>query len=110
MHAVPTRPRNFTLERVPGTPTQLRASWILPDTPNGVILSYTIRCTATIEASIIIDVVGGDSLTVLLEGLSPYTLYNCRVSANNSAGEGLSTDNETALTDEAGMYVIDIAQ
>ena len=103
-HTVPTQPRNFTLEPVIGAPTQLQASWIPPDPSNGLILSYTVRCVTAAQTPIIVAIVGGDSVTVLLEGLSPFTFYTCYVSANTSAGEGLSA-NESARTDEGGMYV-----
>lgn len=101
-YAVPTRPRNFTLETVAEAPTQLRASWIPPDPPNGAILNYTVRCADATERSIFNYTFDGDSVVVVLEGLSPYTLYSCNISATTSAGEGPSTDNETAQTDEAG--------
>ena len=95
---------------IDGTPTQLLASWMSPDPTNGEILNYTVRCTNVNQTSIFAVIVAGDSLMVLLEGLSPYTFYSCNVSANTSTGEGPSTDSETAQTDESGNMIFQAMQ
>ena len=41
-------------------------------------------------------------LAVNLTGLSPYTLYECTVSASTGAGEGSASTPQTARTDEDG--------
>ena len=41
---VPTMPLEFTLEDVPDEPNQLFASWMEPQPPNGVIISYSLTC------------------------------------------------------------------
>ena len=42
---VPTMSLEFTLEDVPDEPNQLFASWMEPQPPNGVIVSYSLTCT-----------------------------------------------------------------
>ena len=42
---VPIMPLEFTLENVPDEPNQLFASWMEPQPPNGVIMSYSLTCT-----------------------------------------------------------------
>ena len=46
---VPTVPRNFTLQNIPDEPNQLLASWMEPKPPNGVITSYSVTCTLSIN-------------------------------------------------------------
>lgn len=102
--AVPTQPLNLTLETVIGNPTQLRASWSPPDEPNGMILNYTVTCTSMdVQSSPLTTMVDMSTIVTVLGDLLPFTNYSCAVSATTSAGEGSSTDTETAQTDEAGL-------
>ena len=46
---VPTMPLEFTLKNVSDEPNQLIASWMEPQPPNGVISSYSVTCTLSIN-------------------------------------------------------------
>ena len=46
--------------------------------------------------------VSGDQTFVKVEGLVPYTLYGCSVTATTSAGEGDGSVVISARTDESG--------
>ena len=45
-------------------------------------------------------VVNGSTFTTTLEGLTPFTGYTCTIFASTGAGEGNSSDPQTATTDE----------
>ena len=51
-----------------------------------------------------VEVQNGDTAT-LVPGLTAFTRYECFVTANTSAGEGESSNTQTARTDESGMCV-----
>ena len=63
-------------------------SWELPveSGRNGIIISYSVACTDAQSNPIISDEVTETSFTV--EGLQPYSQYNCTVAASTSVGEG----------------------
>ena len=80
------------------------ASWMEPDPTNGIISNYTIRCnnsnsTMTREPQVITDV---SALSATLDGLMPFTTYECTISASTGAGEGASSGPQSATTDEEG--------
>ena len=98
----PAAPRNFTLETIPSSPMQLRAFWVVPDPTNGMIINYTIRCNSSNTQPSLMRMVESSMTSLVLEGLSPFTAYSCRVSATTGAGEGPSSNSMTAQTDEDG--------
>ena len=63
-------------------------SWELPieSGRNGNITSYSVACSDADINLIVNDEVSDTSFTV--EGLQPYSQYNCTVTASTSAGEG----------------------
>ena len=63
-------------------------SWELPieSGRNGIITSYSIACRDADINLIVNDDVIDTSFAV--EGLQPYSQYNCTVTASTSAGEG----------------------
>ena len=79
---------------------QLQASWDTPNPTNGRITGYNIRCSAPDVQDFLTFEENGTLL--ILDELTPFTVYTCNVSANTSAGEGPSSDNMTALTNEDG--------
>ncbi len=85
----------------------LSASWAEPAPTNGIISSYTIRCTeVTSNLSLApFDVTSVTVLTTTLSGLIPFTKYECTISASTGAGEGSSSDPQRATTDEDGKLV-----
>ena len=103
-----------------GEPNELLATWTVPEDPNGIILNYTVYCDETVlvegsEASgegndvsesntpTVIVVVPGSELFVVVMELTPYTYYDCYVTANTSVGEGNSSMIKSAQTDESGQ-------
>ena len=91
---------------VPDSPRTLMASWMEPDPTNGIISNYTIRCNDTISIvvrapQVITDV---SALSATLDGLTPFTTYECTISASTGAGEGASSGPQNATTDEGGKY------
>ena len=89
---------------VENSPQTLMASWMEPAPANGVISNYTIRCTNTIstmarDPQVITDV---SALSATLDGLTPFTMYKCTISASTGAGEGASSGPQSATTDEDG--------
>ena len=51
-----------------------------------------------------VEVQNGDTAT-LVPGLTAFTRYECFVTANTSAGEGESSNTQSARTDESGVCV-----
>ena len=103
---------NFRLEMVENSPRTLMASWMEPDPTNGIIFNYTIRCndtnsTMAREPQVITDV---SALSATLDGLTPFTTYECTISASTGAGEGASFGFQSATTDEDGRWIIVINQ
>ena len=95
-----------------GNPTQLRASWLPPNPPNGIITGYTVYCNVSTDQVYEEQVPTGETLfavgvlnddtAVLVTGLMPFTRYVCVVTANTSAGEGELSDPQNATTDQDG--------
>ncbi|XP_064396510.1 phosphatidylinositol phosphatase PTPRQ-like isoform X2 [Halichondria panicea] len=105
---LPTSPLNFTLSVV--TSTQLMASWSPPNPVRGHITAYTVYCNSSAQqaypeisnsavlASITVD---GDSTMMSIPELTPFTSYDCHVTASTSVGEGPPSNTDTAITAEA---------
>ena len=110
---VPSMPLNFNLERLANQPTQLSASWSEPLPANGIITAYTLTCSLSSQqfypeqsntepSSIVSTVQDGSTTSATVEGLVPFTNYDCFMTANTSVGEGDSSSTETQRTDESG--------
>lgn len=95
------------VQAVPGDPYSLYLTWMPPTEPNGYIIQYNIYCqdfqlgsggptmlpfweTST----------SGSELNATVAGLTPFTNYECFVTANTSVGEGNSSNIEYQTTDE----------
>ena len=103
-HTAPSAPQSFTVTIVNQMPTNLSASWTAPQTANGIITSYTISCreNGTMDEFVTTVVNDGLATTVIISGLSPFTVYECFATANTSAGESDRSNIDTAQTDEDG--------
>ena len=116
----PSSPLNLSVSTVPGSPNQLSASWSPPIPKNGIIIAYTVYCNTSASQAYpeqmigpnvptVRSVVNGTTLaTVFTTGLSPYTQYNCYVTANTSVGEGTPSQIVTARTDQSSKQNPDI--
>ena len=78
--------------------------WDPPNTPNGIIVNYTIYLDYNNGTS---DVRITDSNTTayLLEGLSPHQLVGVEITANTSIGEGPNSLIQEIRTHQAGTIV-----
>ena len=111
----PSAPPMFWLFTVDGNSTLLDASWNPPDPPNGIITAYTVYCnTSSVQfypeqiptgnTVFTVEVLNGDT-AALVSGLTAFTRYECSVTANTSAGEGESSNVQSARTYESGVCV-----
>ena len=122
VYSVPSQPLGLGLSRIAGNPTDLSVNWMKPTVLNGNITHYTVYCEENYMFSLgsgnslslsPVDmgmengtVVGGNSTSVVVIGLLPFTTYDCFVTASTSAGEGNSSVVVSATTDESGMYLL----
>ena len=121
MHSVPSEPQDVNVSRRSGEPNELQVTWDTPEAPNGVILNYTVYCDEVItddgsgasgdylfpdnsSFTTVVVTVSGSDLSVVVQELTPYTFYDCYVTANTSVGEGNSSIVESAQTDESGQF------
>ncbi len=79
--------------------SEILVSWLVPSSPNGVILNYSIfqdglLLTSTLQPS-----------SFLSSGLQPFTEYRFQVQVCTGAGCALSA-NSTSTTLEAGSLLI----
>ena len=117
---VPSSPLNLFVSTVFGSPNQLSASWSPPIRTNGIIIAYTVYCNTSASQAYSEQVIGpnvptvrslvnGTTLAVTINtGLTPYTQYNCYVTANTSVGEGIPSQIVTARTDQSSKQNTDI--
>ena len=103
---MPSETQSPQTERVQDSPNELLVSWQSPAEPNGVITSYKVYCSKSNSSndddnSLATKVVNGDATETAIGGLTPYTYYDCYVTANTSIGEGNTSETTTARTDES---------
>ena len=109
------------------SPRELYATWESPTVPNGIITSYSVYCFESFEpesgsgsgsgrgvnplllfsdssaaSDVHISTVNGSELETTITDLIPYTIYDCYVTANTSAGESDPSRTKSTRTDEAG--------
>ena len=111
---VPSSPLALSVSTVSGSPNQLSASWSSPIPRNGIIIAYTIYCNTSASQAYPEQIIGpkvptarsfvnGTTLAVTFRtGLSPYTRFDCYVTANTSVGEGIPSPVMTTRTSESG--------
>ena len=105
---VPSAPLNFSLAPISGSPNMLLAMWTAPTQMNSAIIAYTVYCnTSATQAFIEPLVVNGTTLTTIIDNdLSP---YDCYVTANTPAGEGMASQVVTARTSESSEQICSVA-
>eukprot|EP00731_Ephydatia_muelleri_P007454 Em0003g1702a len=111
--SVPSSPLALSVSTVSGSPNQLSASWSSPIPRNGIIIAYTIYCNTSASQAYPEQIIGpkvptarsfvnGTTLAVTFRtGLSPYTRFDCYVTANTSVGEGIPSPVMTTRTSES---------
>ena len=99
----------------------LLATWTPPTHRNSGIIAYTVYCNTSatqeydeqvigMNAPTIRAVVNGTTLVAMFDtNLSPYSQYDCYVTANTSAGEGRASNIMTARTRESGEQFFKLA-
>ena len=116
MPSAPTSPR---IEAVFGQASQLLVTWQPPLTPNGIVIQYTTYCfvgnqtlvtdnshlsgSGDGESSSIASnsTVTGGVLSAIIDGLKPYTSYDCFITAYTSVGEGEASNVTSGITYES---------
>ncbi len=102
LRAVPSEPVHPSATTVIGNPYQLAITWQPPLEPNGILTVYNIYCLPTLGYDMKVITVGARiNHSSLFPGLRPYTVYNCFVSCNTSAGESNVSQSVSARTDES---------
>ena len=88
--------------------------------PNGVIISYKVYCYETDSSgsgsgdiyteytNATTKVVQSDVTETVVPELTPYTFYECYITANTSVGEGNTSDRVIARTDESGIGMLNL--
>ena len=101
---VPSEPEHVVVLTIEGSPTELQVIWDPPADPNGLVIAYTVYCTASgMEHKLVLS---GNTSQVVVTNLLPYTFYDCYVTANTSAGEGNSSIVQSVRTPESGKLLI----
>ena len=103
--SAPTAPRSFSVETVEGMSMQLGAMWMEPSPTNGRITTYSVSCREN-GTTDVYTVTTSESTSVQIQGLTPFTTYECFVTANTSAGEGGRSNTDTAITAEDGEITL----
>ena len=120
---MPSAPTSTQIETVIGQASQLLVTWQPPSTPNGIIIQYTAYCWVGDQALAIDDshlrngsgsgdeesstlnvtsnTVTGSMLSAIVDGLKPYTSYDCFVTAFTSVGEGEASNVTSGITYES---------
>ena len=100
-------PRSFSITNIYSR--ELTVRWLPPDPflQYGIVISYTLTCYE-IESKIV-----PSSLprvfshppppNVTVDGLRPFTMYNCTIVANNSAGQSRPA-SDSGMTEPDGKY------
>lgn len=117
---MPSEPQSPNTYQISNSPTELLVSWNYPLEPNGIIVSYRVYCydssayssggqsdnlTEEIVVNLTTAVVSGNVTEAVVTELTPYTFYDCYVTANTSVGEGNPSDTASARTDESGNCI-----
>ena len=114
---MPSEPQSPNTHQIRDSPTELLVSWDYPLEPNGIITSYRVYCYETdayssgggesdeLVVNVTTAVVPGNVTEGVVTELTPYTFYDCYVTANTSVGEGNASDSDSARTDESGNCV-----
>ena len=74
---------------------------------SGLLMSEEVNGLGDISDYAISVVTKGTELKAFVENLTPFTNYECFITANTSAGEGSSSRIVTATTDESGKITLE---
>lgn len=104
---VPEQPRNLHGEAVSATAIQLE--WTAPHTVNSnPVTSYELYYNDSTRRQNVHLTISPPVLSYMLEDLSPNSIYDIRLSAVTSHGEGPTTASLSVRTKEAGGFVLTI--
>ena len=100
----PTPPTNVQLTTP--TATTLTLTWNIPNMTNGAICSYDYTCSSTTLQIIVEEnnVSSSADRSVLLKDLTPFTEYQCSITASTSVGSS-EPGTATGVTAQAGNEV-----
>ena len=97
-------PINFSITSIYSR--ELTVQWLPPDPflQYGIIISYTLSCYETeskvVPSSLPRVYSHPPPANVTVDGLQPFTMYNCTIVANNSAGQSTpASDSKTTKPD-----------
>lgn len=125
---MPSAPTSPQIETVVGEASQLLVTWQPPSTPNGIVIQYTAYCYVGDQAlatdnshlrngsrsgdeeSSTLNItsntaVTGSMLSAIVDGLKPYTSYDCFVTAFTSVGEGEASNVTSGITYESSKLL-----
>ena len=74
---------------------------------SGLLMSEEVNGLGDISDYAISVVTKGTELKAFVENLTPFTNYECFITANTSVGEGSSSRIVTATTDESGKITLE---
>ena len=80
---------------------------ILITATSGLLMSEEVNGLGDISDYVISVVTKGTELKAFVENLTPFTNYECFITANTSAGEGSSSRIVTATTDESSKITLE---
>ena len=103
-------PRNFSILAI--FSHSITVHWLPPDPflQNGIITNYTLTChetqTQITPSSLPRVYTHPPPINVTVDGLAPFTMYNCTVVATNSAGQSRAASNNAITIDSKIIIVI----
>ena len=101
---MPEQPRNLRGEAV--SSTAIRLEWTAPHTVgSNPVTSYELYYNDSTRRQHVHLTISPPVNSYLLEDLSPNSIYNVRVSATTSHGEGPASATISIRTEEAGEFV-----
>ena len=106
LYAAPSVPRNVTA--TPINSTSVLISWDSPESPNGIIDSFLVTYVRLDPAGgVLSDTVSttGDTTTMVIDNLEPFTWYNVSV-VGVTIAPGTPSDVEMVRTDESGRVTV----
>ena len=106
LYAAPSVPRNVTA--TPINSTSVLISWDSPESPNGIIDSFLVTYVRLDPAGgVLSDSIStvGDTTTVVIGNLEPFTRYNVSV-VGVTVAPGPPSDVEMVRTDESGKVTV----
>ena len=101
-HTAPSPPQNVTARNL--SSTSIEVEWSPPDTPQGIITSYSVTyyITSDGEGSSEPVMTDGNTINQSIQGLMKFTEYSVYVEASTSVGVGDRSEVATVVTDEDG--------